>query len=292
MKIRLVYSLFLATLCVVVLQSNRNGRATTGSEGVTGAPGDTVQGGNPKTCAANGCHSTGAFGPLGLSIALLDSTTQTPVNQYIPGKNYIARVTISSGSGNPLGYGFQMIALKDNGNVPTNSFSDPLGLSNNYKLKTLTNRMYAEHQTMSTTNTFNVIWKAPAAGSGSVTFYSSGNAVNNNMSSVGDGATNNKLQVSELTSGLNDLRRAALLPLRLSPNPVTSSAQLVFSLPESSECRLLVRDLSGRIMWENTVWQAAGDNGVELPAQSWQPGIYLVEISTGTHAGAAKMLKM
>ncbi len=292
MKIRLIYSIFLATLCVVVLQSNRNGRATTGSEGVTGAPGDTSQGGNAKTCGASGCHSTGAFGPMSLSITLLDSAAQTPVNQYIPNKNYIARVTISSGSGSPAGYGFQMIALKDNGNVPTNSFSDPLGLSNNYKLKTLGTRTYAEHQTMSTTNTFNVIWKAPTAGSGSVTFYSSGNAVNNNMGSGGDGAANNKLQVSEITSGLNDLRSAALLPLRLSPNPVTTSTQLTFSLPESSEYRLLVRDLSGRIVWENTAWQAAGDNSVELPAQSWQSGIYLVEISTETHAGAAKMLKM
>ena len=292
MKIRLLYSLFLATLCIVVLQSNRNGRATVGLEGVTGAPGDTSQGGNSKTCAVNGCHSTGAFGPLGLSIALLDSTTQTPVNQYIPGRNYIARVTISSGSGSPKGYGFQMIALRDNGNVPTNSFSDPLGLSNNYKLKTLGTRMYAEHQTMSTTNTFNVVWKAPVAGSGSVTFYSSGNAVNNDMNNSGDGATNNKLQVSELTSGLNDPRSAALLPLRLSPNPVTASTQLSFSLPESSQCRLLVRDLNGRIVWENTAWQSAGDNSVELPASSWQSGIYLIEISTETHAGAAKMLKM
>ena len=292
MKIRLLYTFFLAALCVVVLQSNRNGRATVGLEGVTGAPGDTFQGGNAKTCAVNGCHSAGAFGPLGLSITLLDSTSLTPVAQYLPGKNYIARVTISSGSGTPAGYGFQMIALRDNGNVPTNSFTDPLGLSNNYKLKTLGTRMYAEHQTMSTTNTFNVVWKAPAAGSGSVTFYSSGNAVNNNMNNTGDGATNNKVQVAEMTSGLNDPRSAAHLPLRLSPNPVTESTQLMFNLPESGQCRLLVRDLSGRIVWENNAWQAAGDNAVELPAQTWQPGIYLVEISTGTQMGAVKMLKM
>ena len=292
MKIRLLYTLFLATLCVVVLQSNRNGRATVGSEGVTGAPGDTAQGGSAKTCAVNGCHSAGAFGPLSLSIALLDSTTQTPVAQYLPGKNYIARVTLTAGSGTPAGYGFQMIALLDNGNVPTNSFSDPLGLANNYKLKTLGTRTYAEHQTMSVTNTFNVVWKAPVAGSGSVTFYSSGNAVNNNMGNSGDGAANNKLQVAEMTSGLNDPRSAASLPLRLSPNPVSTSTQLAFSLPEGGPCRLLVRDLSGRIVWENNAWQAAGDNTVELPAQAWEPGIYLVEISTATHTGAAKMLKM
>ena len=100
MKIRLLYTLFLATLCVVVLQSNRNGRATVGSEGVTGAPGDIFQGGNAKTCAVNGCHFAGAFSPS-LTIALLDSTTQAPVDKYLPGKNYIARVTLTAGSGSP-----------------------------------------------------------------------------------------------------------------------------------------------------------------------------------------------
>jgi hypothetical protein len=292
MKIRLLYTLFLSALCLVVLQSNRNGRATVGGEGVTGAPGDASQGGSAKTCAVNGCHSAGAFSPS-LSIALLDSLSLTPVAQYLPGKNYIVRVTLTAGSGAPAGYGFQMIALRDNGNLALNGFSDPGGLSNNYKLKTLANgRTYAEHQTMSTTNTFNVVWKAPAAGSGSVTFYSAGNAVNNNQGNSGDGATNNKLQVSEMTSGLNDPRSAARLPLRLSPNPVSATTQLAFHLPESSACRLLVRDLSGRIVWENSVSQAAGDISAELPAEAWQPGIYLVEVMAEKYAGAVKMLKI
>jgi len=291
MKIRLLYTLFFSTLCLVVLQSNRNGRATVGSEGVTGAPGDVSQGGNAKTCAVNGCHSAGTFSPS-LSIALLDSLSLTPVAQYLPGKNYIARVTITASSGTPAGYGFQMIAIRDNGNVALNGFSDPGGLSNNYKLKTLSGRTYAEHQTMSTTNTFNVVWKAPVSGSGSVTFYSAGNAVNNNQNNTGDGATNNKLQVSEMTSGLNDPRSVANLPLRLSPNPVSASAQLNFHLPESSVCRLLVRDLSGRIVWENNAWQAAGDISTALPAEAWQPGIYLVEVVAEQYAGVAKMLRI
>lgn len=291
MKIRLSYTLFLAMLCIIVLQSNRNGRATVGSEGGTGAPGDASQGGNAKTCGVNGCHSAGAFSPS-LSIALLDSATLTPVSQYLPGKNYIVRVTISAGSGTPAGYGFQMIALRDNGNVALNGFSDPLGLANNYKLKTLSGRTYAEQQTMSTTNTFDVVWKAPVAGSGNVTFYSAGNAVNNNMGSSGDGAANNKLQVAEATSGLNDPNSLAFLSLQISPNPVITSTQLTFSLPENASCRLLVRDLSGRVIWENNGWLAAGENQMELPAQTWQTGIYLVEVSTSTHAGAVKMLKM
>ncbi|HNG91015.1 MAG TPA: hypothetical protein PK858_12445, partial [Saprospiraceae bacterium] len=77
MKIRFSYLLFFSLLSLVVLQGNRSGRATVGSEGVTGAPGDASQGGTLKTCAVNGCHASAAYAPVSISISLLDSAALT-----------------------------------------------------------------------------------------------------------------------------------------------------------------------------------------------------------------------
>ena len=293
MKIRLIYTFFFAALCVVVLQSNRNGRATVGLEGVTGAPGDVFQGGNPKTCAVNGCHNNGAFAPVTVSVSLLESdTSTTSLTQYVPGKQYIARVRVTTGSGAPKGYGFQMIAIRDQDSIPANGFTD-VSTNNNYRLKTLSgNRMYAEHQTMSTTNTFDVLWKGPAAGSGSITFYAAGNAVNNNTSNTGDGATTTKFTVSEGTISGTDKLNNDVTGMRVSPNPVHTTAQLMFDLHTDGAHRILVHDLSGRIIWENNVWMSTGSNTIHLPVENWKPGIYLVQMTNENGASSAvKMVK-
>lgn len=294
MKVRLVYAFFFAALCVVVLQSNRNGRATVGLEGVTGAPGDVFQGGNAKTCGVNGCHNNGAFAPVTVTVSLLESdTSTTSLTQYIPGKQYIARVRVTTGSGAPKGYGFQMIAIRNRDSIPANGFTDA-STTNNYRLKTLTgNRMYAEHPTMSTTNTFDVLWKGPAAGSGSITFYAAGNAVNDNTSNTGDGATTTKFTVTEGTiSGTNDLNQE-VSGMRISPNPVLATGQLMFDLSTNGARRILVYDLAGRIVWENNSWLPAGFNTIDLPAEDWKPGIYMVQIAHGNGSSSAvKMVKM
>lgn len=286
--------LFFSLLGLIVLQSNRSGRATVGNEGVTGAPGDAAQGGNAKTCAVNGCHTSVAYAPVSISISLLDSATLAPVQQYTPTRQHIVRVRVIPGSGTPLGYGFQMIDLRDAGNVAINGFSDPLGLGNNYKLKSLSNgRTYAEHQTMSETNTFDVLWKAPAAGSGSVSFYAAGNAVNNNFGNSGDTANNSKLQVPEGTSSLTG-NAPALRPLalHLSPNPVARQAQLRWASPEVlTDLHLQVFDAQGRLVWQHSLPAAADEQSLALPADAWQPGLYWVVLQNRTHLGAVKMVK-
>lgn len=295
MKIHFSYTLFLGLLCFVVLQGNRSGRATVAGEGVTGAPGDASQSGNIKTCAVSGCHSSTSFAPVTIGITLLDSASLNPVQQYTPGKQHIVRVRVLPGTGSPLGYGFQMIDLKDAGNVAINGFSDPLGMSNNYKLKALPNgRTYAEHQTMSVSNTFDVVWKAPVIGSGSVTFYASGNAVNNNSGNSGDSGGNSKLQVPEgSASSVGEAWEREKIALVVSPNPVTEAAVVQWTLPEGvSGLRMQVLDVQGRQVWEQEAPAGAGDHTQVVPAPTWPPGLYWVVLQNGTHLGAAKLIRL
>jgi hypothetical protein len=292
MKIRLAYTLFFGLLAAVVLMSNKNGRASTPpGAGNTGAPGDqALANGTPIVC--NSCHTPSNPNPISstTTIAVLDSLGNT-VTQYLPGKVYTARVTINTVSGNPLRWGFQMIALKDAGNTDLDGFSDIA--PNNYKIVTVnsTGRTYAEHDNSSSTNIFNVRWTAPVAGTGNVTFYAAGNAVNNNGSSGGDGASFSNLKLSEGSTTATQNPDAARIGMRVWPNPVVSNAQMLVALPEAGAYRLAAFDLSGRMVWETNLDLAAGEQALDVPAANWTPGVYFLSLSGGGISANIKVAK-
>lgn len=292
MKLRLTYTLFLALLAAVVFMGNKNGRASTPpGAGNTGAPGDEALP-NGTAIVCNSCHTPGNPNPISstTAISVLDSAGNA-VTQYLPGKLYTARVTINTATGNPLRWGFQMIALKDAGNTDLDGFSDMN--PNNYKIATVnsTGRSYAEHDNSSTTNVFNVRWTAPVAGTGNVTFYAAGNAVNNNGQNTGDGASFSNLKLTEGSTSSTQNPDAARIGLRVWPNPVETSANLTVVLPLAGDYRLSVHDLSGRMVWENTQALASGENRLDVPAAAWKPGIYFVSLSGGGISANVKVAK-
>jgi hypothetical protein len=98
------------------------------------------------------------------------------------------KVTVNVASGGPSGYGFQLTALTVSNNTPLSGYSN---LGTNVKQKAVTigsfaGRTYLEQNGVTTNNQFTFRWTAPATYSGSIRFYSSGNAVNNNGSDAGD----------------------------------------------------------------------------------------------------------
>ncbi len=289
MKIRLVYSLFASLLLLAVLSGNKNGRASTfPGHGNTGAPGDETAGGQPVRC--NSCHNAASI-TASMSISILDSAGAA-VTAYVPGKKYTARVTITPVTGNPQGYGFQMIALKDAGNTDLDGFSDQN--PNNYKIVTVnsTGRTYAEHDNVSTPNVFNVTWTAPVAGTGNVTFYAAGNAVNKNNNDSGDGSAFTNVKLTESLVSATQNPDAAGIGLRTWPNPVGPALHLTASLPESGNFAVVVRDLSGRQVWESARTLAAGTNLLDIPADGWQPGIYFVTLAGEGISANVKVVKL
>ncbi|MBK7938897.1 MAG: T9SS type A sorting domain-containing protein [Lewinellaceae bacterium] len=290
MKLRLVYPFALTILCAVVLLGNKNGRASEAKAGNTGAPGDeALPNGNPITCIS--CHTASPIAST-MTVSVLDSAGNA-VTQYIPGYQYTAKVTITATAGSPQGYGFQMIALKDNGNTDLDGFSDPGNQTvNNYKIATIPNgRTYAEHDNVSTPNVFNVKWKAPAAGTGNITFYAAGNAVNKNGQNSGDGATVTSLKLTESLGTSTQNPDAERIVMRLWPNPVASVAWLSFVLPAPGEYRLTAHDLSGRLVWQTTRYLSAGEQALEIPAADWSPGVYFTGISGAGISANGKLVK-
>jgi len=84
--------------------------------------------------------------------------------------------------GTPAGYGFQATAL-DGSNNKAGDFSNPIAGT---QIATAGAREYAEHVGVSPMGAYGWQWTAPAAGTGSVTFYGIGNAVNGTGNTSGD----------------------------------------------------------------------------------------------------------
>lgn len=288
MKSRLVSVLFLSVFALLVLSGNKNGRASFANAGNTGAPGDQSNpNGTPRTC--NYCH-TGSQITSTTSISVLDSAGNA-VSQYVPGQSYTARVRINAATGNPQGYGFQMIALRNTGNTDLDGFTDVN--PNNYKIATTTpnQRTYAEHDQVSTSNEFDVRWTAPAAGTGAITFYSAGNAVNKNNLSTGDGASWTSLALTEAVVSATGEAAVVLSDLQFSPNPVRRHGTLSVAPQVQGDYRLTVWDLSGRLVWGYNVWLPAGPQQIAVSAGDWTPGVYVLEISGGGARAGIKVLK-
>lgn len=155
-----------------------------------------------STVFCSNCHNSGtAFGTVTVDIQIFQQGTSTPITAYVGGTLYDMRVTVSNSSGTPLAYGFQMTALTSPANAALAGYTN---LASNVKLKLITTgtfngRTYVEHNGVVNNNQFNFSWTAPAAGTGTVKFYASGNAVNDNNSSSGDKSGNTSLTLLEQT---------------------------------------------------------------------------------------------
>lgn len=203
----IILLLIVGTACLT-LTSNRSGRTSITGQGVTTAPGESGQ-----YCGSVGCHFNGAFDPE-LKITLTDSQGNL-VNNYIPNETYTVNMQIDH-TGNPAGYGFQIVSLKDSDNSGINTWAD---LTSQMQGVNVDDRQYIEQRTIITNELIQLTWTAPEVGTGSVSFYGVGNAVNGNGTSAGDGADTSFLKIVEdEMSSFNELN---LAKTKVYPNPAT-----------------------------------------------------------------------
>lgn len=284
--LRLITFLFFGIFASLVLLGNKNGRASQAQRGNTGAPGDETQNGQPKTCIS--CHGQGPI-QASLAVSVLDSANN-PITQYLPGKTYTARVTITASGANLNGYGFQMIGLRDSNNSDLDGFSDVN--PNNYKIATIAGgRTYAEHDNISTSNIFNVKWTAPATGTGSITLYAAGNGVNATGTTGGDGSGFGTVKLTEFSSSTNS-PEVGLLRLAVSPNPLQPRSALQIDGIEAGSYTLRAFDLSGRLVWSTLQDLPSGSATLLLQTSEWQSGIYFLQLEGANKVANVKVLKL
>lgn len=292
MQKRFTFFILLSFSALFSLTSYNNGVAVGGNEGNTGAPGDVVSGTTKITCQY--CHSSGAFGPPTLKIELYDSLGTTKLTTYVPNKLHTIRATLTAGTGNPAGYGFQMIDINKTTGNPVAGFLPQAAQAANVQIATTSaqgptpNRTYAEHRGVSTSPIFNVKWRAPAKGIGAIVFYAAGNAVNRNGATSGDGATSTNQEFAEGTTATKDI--ADNIRFEVFSGINTEGVSLLLTSDKARPVSLRVCNLSGQIVLADKWNIASGDNIRSLDLGGVR-GVYLIQVIDNQRVITKKIVK-
>jgi hypothetical protein len=274
MRSKLLFSSLLIFLLVLSWEIHHNIAITFPAgapAGYTGSPSD----GN--SCAVAGCH--GASAQAGTGLFSINATN----NQYMPGQEYVVSVSIN-GSGRK---GFQISPQ----NVSTGALMGTLlntTTSGTAGTQIVGSGKYITHILGGTTNPslWSFKWIAPAVGSGPVTLY--GAFVNGRNTGL-------RLQQITLTEGsgtsVQDLNR--IRQFRIYPNPVLGDKfQISFQLDRREWVQIGIFDITGRKI--RGVCQELMEPGLQQIAvetrQSFNPGLYFVQIEAGKSRSTQKFL--
>ncbi len=283
MKIKNVYKIAGILILYVVLQSKMNGPGSVESLQVTGAPGSS---GNVGTCANTTCHTQGAFSPM-LSMSLFDNGALAIA--YEPGKEYTLNLINSPVQGSPQEYGFQAVALNAS-NQQAGDWGNP---GTGKHVVTLSGRKYIEHSAPANNGIFELPWIAPAAGTGSVTFYAASVAANNNTQPTGDGTAKITLTIQE--AGANNVfePNAAYADMKVLPNPVGEMLNLQITNRSAGNYKLRFIKTTGELAKVEPVSLSPGLNNATFGVDGLTPGLYILQLcGQGQHVAATQMLKL
>ena len=289
MKLNHVFAALMLGFGSMVLVSYSSGYAAANLEGATGAP-NATGGGKETTCQQ--CHGSG--GPITLqtsaTIEVIDTVTGNKVTAYAPGKVYKARVTINKVSGNPVGFGFQMVSLIDATKADIKGWLNPGANVTIVNLTSGQKRSYAEQPKRSASNIFEVNWKAPATASGKVTFYAAGNGVNGNGTNGGDAGCVATLSLTEGTVS-NDEILTQGIALSLYPTVVTSELQYNIATTATGRYILKIFNIEGQLLQQQNLLLQEGANQSSIDVSALPQGAYFVHLSDGRLVQSRKFIK-
>ncbi len=281
---RIIYiSAFIALFFLFI--NNANGPANVQQIGYTGSPVD-------QSATCNSCHNGGNYG-ASAGLEVFDATGTTAVSSYELGKQYTIRLTISVSTGTPVGYGFQMIDLRQSNNVNVKGFLPTAQQTTGIAVNTITStgNVYAEHSTRLNTKIINVKWKAPSTNLGVIVFYAAANAVNGNGAESGDSPTSGtSTQLSPMTTGINELGEH--INIQLSPNPTPSNVLVSLDSKVSKSLKIQMTDLSGRIVLSENWSVTMGQNQRTLDLHTFAKGAYMVQVVDNQSIVSKKILKL
>jgi Secretion system C-terminal sorting domain len=289
MKLKYIFAALLLGLGSTVWMSYSSGYAAANLEGATGAP-NASGGGKETTCQQ--CHGTGGPNTLQTSatIEIIDTVNGNKVTAYAPGKVYKARVTINKVSGNPVGYGFQLVSLIDATKADIKGWLNPGANVNIVNLTTGQKRSYAEQPKRSINNVFEVNWKAPAAASGKITFYAAGNGVNGNGTDGGDAGCVATLSLTEGTVSTDELL-AEGIEMRLFPTVVATELQYNAATKASGTFFVKIFDIGGQLRQQQSVQLNEGVTQATIDVSGLHQGVYFLQLSNGRQGQTSKFIK-
>lgn len=244
--------------------------------GRTGAPGES-------SCQVS-CHNTFDLNS-GSGIASISSNA--PVAGYTPGETYSLTFSIKeSGIGK---FGFEGMVYSPSADASTGDLV--ITDSDNTQESASATREYVLHTAAGTaatdSQTWVVDWVAPAAGEGNVEVYAAFNAANQGNGNKNDHIYTKKLVIAEnvATSILNE---------EWEPNfrwfQDQSALHLHLSLKKAGDVSLVLRDLTGKLLWQEDAFSSSEEYSTHLNTSNMSEGIYVVTVQAPAHVYSRKIV--
>lgn len=269
MKIRIISVLLGAVGILLCLQSASGGRAANNEMDRTNSPGSS------GTCGIY-CHNNSGTHPNTQLNVVIKDVNNNVINAYIPGEVYNLEFEVTS-DGNPFGYGLQAVILDsldmNAGDLLTVSTTET-------QLTTISNgREFVEHQGINSTGMFRATWMAPPAGTGAVTIYGIGIAVDGSGTTQGDDfdAAVPVILSENITSSTQHLESNSNL-YEIFPNP-SQGAFYIRTSEMQGNCSIKVFNLTGQIVYQETV-ELLQNIAHSINLKEKMAGVYWVEIES------------
>jgi len=243
--------------------------------GKSGSPGD--QG---KSCTD--CHGGGKAADKPGWI-----TTDIPEAGYRPGTEY--SVTVRGEHPSAAVYGFELTAEKA-GNTKTGGF-DKAG---NNQVQLLTGTNVVTHTGSGTTaagnaKSWTMKWKAPPAGTGSVSFYAAVNAANGDSGTGGDAIFVSKLSIPE--QDLSSVGQTEQMTrISFFPNPAADQVTLEIHGMTATRFSLRLYTISGKRVIDMQVETQPGTNRLALNVSELPNGTYFAVLSAASRVLKSRLL--
>ncbi len=248
--------------------------------GYTGSPYDG------ETCDASGCHDSH---PLGSAQKWISSNV--PAAGYIP--NTVYTLTAKAVKVGYSSFGFEISPQSAGGNplgslIVTNSTTTQIATIGSIQYIEQTLYGYTGKDSLSWT--FN--WKAPAKGTGSVTFYGAFNCGNGNSVPTGTYVYPATLVIPEnIAAGIADIENT-VTSFSLFPNPARGQATISYCLNETSNVEINMYGMDGKKIsnfWNGSMSQGEHKQNVGLSSDI-KPGIYLVQLIANRQSTIQKIV--
>lgn len=276
MKKSLIIGMSLVAIVALTLTTTKVTSDPTGAP--AGVANDPASGG--ATCT--NCHG----GTATIATASQASiTSNIPAAGYTPGTTYTITGTVNYTGRSTFGFEVS----------PQNAAGTKLGtlVNTGSQTKLVGTNKYVTHtlagNSGSNTKSWTFNWTAPAAGTGSVTFYGSFMAANGNGSSSGDIVYKTSYTVAEaVASGVNEIQANtnALTVINLK-----NALQISYTAQSAASANVELYNLNGTLV-SSSLYEQQNAGNVELNfdvKDGLNTGIYIVKVQQGTQVLTKKL---
>ena len=236
-----------AGIASMVFSSYTNGPASGGAGNHTGSAGSSAN------CSGGGCHTSNTTATTGV-VFISEPSSTTPVTAYVPGHTYQLNIGATNTSTALSRFGYQVSSVKtaatstQAGTLTAGTGSHATTISGTLKVLEHSSPLAAlSTGVYGTTGT----WVAPAAGTGSVTFFAMVNVVNFNGSESGDAPNATTATITEKPTSVGSIENT--LSLTAFPNPATNVLNVKIAGGKASQYKVAIYDMLGRTMQQQTI---------------------------------------